>query len=115
MRIIRQSGTEERDVYTVNVKERDSGQDIGCIQISTRTRTTEKEALSPATRGNPHHVISDTRPSLDHFLCNSCGEYVHRRGFTPDKRNRDGIDYVCKSCRAEQRQRQRRTEKERHY
>lgn len=98
---------QQKETYYINVKERDSGQEIGCIQISTRTRVTERDALSPASKGNPYHVVADTRPSLDYFLCNGCGEYVHRHGFTPDKRNRDGIDYVCKSCRAEQRARHR--------
>lgn len=89
----------------INTRARDSGTDIGVIQKSSRARQTEIDALqSPIIMPNDH-VVADQRPSLEHFLCNRCGHYVHRRGFSPDVRNRDGIRHICKTCDAEHKRR----------
>lgn len=32
--------------------------------------------------------------------CSACGEWVDKKGFTADKRNRDGLQSHCKSCHA---------------
>lgn len=39
------------------------------------------------------------QPPLDSKFCSACGEWVNRRGFSVDMRNRDGLHAHCKSCR----------------
>lgn len=103
MRSIHQHGTN----FISIPRKSDDSDCYSVIYKSKSVRTTERDALSPAYKGKPYHIVADIRPGLDYHLCNSCGDYVHSRGFTPDKRNRNGLDYVCKSCRAEQRSRHR--------
>lgn len=33
--------------------------------------------------------------------CSSCGDWVSHKGFSPDKRNIDGLQAHCKQCRAD--------------
>lgn len=33
--------------------------------------------------------------------CSNCGDWVNRAGFSPDKRNKDGLHVWCKTCRAD--------------
>lgn len=35
----------------------------------------------------------------DSKWCSSCGDWVSKRGFSPDKRNHDGLHVWCKTCR----------------
>lgn len=31
--------------------------------------------------------------------CSNCGDWVSKRGFSPDRRNHDGLHVWCKTCR----------------
>lgn len=58
------------------------------------------------------HLISGVKPTDDRAplifdtpqgmkWCSRCGDWVSVRGFSPDLRNRDGLQSWCKTCRAE--------------
>lgn len=106
MRVIRQEGTSH-----ISIGVHDTPTEAGLIQTSQAARVTEITALSVDIVRDNGHVVTDKRPSPEHFLCNCCGEYVHRRGFSPDARNRDGIRHICKQCAAERIRRVRATER----
>ncbi len=38
-------------------------------------------------------------PPPDSKFCGGCGEWVKRKGFSPDPRNKDGLQAHCKTCR----------------
>ncbi len=57
---------------------------------------------------NPPNVIDifDLNPGIKMIppgkkWCSTCGEWVKVEGYSPDKRNRDGLHSSCKMCRAE--------------
>lgn len=41
----------------------------------------------------------------DTEYCTACGEFVARRLFSPDKRKRNSLDSICKTCRASHKRR----------
>lgn len=88
---------QQKETYYINVKERDSGQEIGCIQISTRTRVTERDALQSPFLPN-RDTITDKPPSSEHIWC-SGGHFAKRVAFGLIRGKRD---HYCRQCRAEQ-------------
>jgi hypothetical protein len=85
----------------ISLRTHDTTSDGLYIQKSTRARSTEIEATAAPYVGKKGVIVAEEKPPGDFHLCNWCGMYVHRRGFPPDPRNRDGISHTCKSCRAE--------------
>ena len=62
----------------------------------------------PRDMYNPPNIIDifDINPNIRMIpagkkWCSACGDWVDRKGFSEDRRNHDGLQSHCKSCRAE--------------
>lgn len=80
--------------------------DMGDNKTSTVTlsRVPMREPKNPDWQGAPE-VFKPLQfmPQLGMKWCCHCGDWVSKKGFSPNKGNRDGLQSWCKECRNEYR------------
>lgn len=68
-------------------------------RTSRHTPKGEKPVAQLLYRDQKYFEPTLYQAPLDSKFCSACGEWVKRKGFSPDMRNHDGLHAHCKECR----------------